>query len=115
MGYSFRIFDLFANYILFSEVILQDFQWVDAPATSVAEAAALYEVATDTYASAGTLDISLSFQMIKGLKLTLGGNNLLNIYPTQQFDGWTDQGGFSDSVQMGSDGRYLFGRVGINF
>ncbi|MBK8625662.1 MAG: hypothetical protein IPN86_08945 [Saprospiraceae bacterium] len=45
--------------------------------------------------------------------MTLGGNNILNKYPTPQFDGWTDQGGFNDSVQMGSDGRYLFCKIGI--
>ena len=103
------------NYTLFSEVLLQDFQWVDAPASTQAEADALYQVATDTYESAGTLDFSIGYQLFDGVKLTLGANNLLNTYPTPQFDGWTDQGGFNDSVQMGSDGRYIFGRLGFNF
>ena len=49
------------------------------------------------------------------LRLTIGSNNLLNTYPTPQFDGWTDQGGFNDSVQLGSDGMFLFGKVGFNF
>ena len=103
------------NYTHFSEVILQDFQWVDSPATNQAEADALFEVATDTYESAGVLDLSIGYQLTEGLKFTLGANNLLNTYPTAQFDGWTDQGGFNDSVQMGSDGMYLFGRLGFNF
>jgi iron complex outermembrane receptor protein len=107
--------DIQLNYTQFSEVILQDFQWVDSPATNQAEADALFEVATDTYASAGVLDLSVGYQLTKGLKFTIGANNLLNTYPSPQFDGWTDQGGFNDSVQMGSDGMYLFGRLGFNF
>jgi iron complex outermembrane receptor protein len=103
------------NYTHFSEVILQDFQWVDSPATNQAEADALFEVATDVYEAAGSLDLSVGYNINNNLTLTIGANNLLNTYPTPQFDGWTDQGGFNDSVQMGSDGMYLFGRVGLNF
>lgn len=114
-GYSFNKLDLQLNYTLFSEVQLQDFQWVDTPATTAAEADALYKTATDTYESAGTLDLSLGYNLNDNLKFTIGANNLLNTYPTPQFDGWTDQGGFNDSVQMGSDGMYLFGRVGFRF
>ncbi len=114
-GLTLGKLDVQLNYTHFSEVILQDFQWVDSPATNQAEADALFEVATDTYEAAGVLDLSLGYQLTEGLKFTLGANNLLNTYPTAQFDGWTDQGGFNDSVQMGSDGMYLFGRLGFNF
>ncbi len=114
-GLSMGAFSAQVNYTLFSEVILQDFQWVDSPATNQAEADALFDVATDVYESAGTLDISLSYALNENLNMTIGANNLLNTYPTPQFDGWTDQGGFNDSVQMGSDGLYVFGRLGFNF
>lgn len=103
------------NYTLFSEVILQDFQWVDTPATNQAEADALFAVATDVYQSAGTLDLSVRYSFTDNSSLSIGANNLLNTYPTPQFDGWTDQGGFNDSVQMGSNGMFLFGRLGFNF
>ncbi len=99
----------------FSEVQLQDFQWVDSPATNQAEADDLYTKATDTYKAAGTLDLSIGYQFFDQLNLTIGANNLLNAYPTPQYDGWTDQGGFNDSVQMGADGMYLFGRIGFKF
>ncbi len=115
VGFSTPKFEALANLTLFSEVTLQDFQWVDSPATNQAEADALFAMATDVYEAATTLDLSLSYALTKNLKLTIGANNLLNTYPTPQFDGWTDQGGFNDSVQMGSDGLYLFGRIGINF
>lgn len=115
IGFSGGRLDANLNWTHFSRVIIQDFQWVDSPATNQAEADALFAVATDVYEAAGTLDLSLGYRIMDGLKLTLGANNLLNTYPTQQFDGWTDQGGFNDSVQMGSDGTYFFGRVNFNF
>jgi iron complex outermembrane receptor protein len=62
-----------------------------------------------------TLDLSAGYAISDKLKLTIGANNLLNTYPTPQFDGWTDQGGFSDSVQMGSDGTFFFARLGFKF
>jgi len=108
-------FEAMLVYTQFSQVQIQDFQWVESPATNQSDADELYKVATDTYAAAGTLDISASFAVTDQFKITLGGNNVLNKYPTPQFDGWTDQGGFNDSVQMGSDGRYIFARLGFNF
>lgn len=99
----------------FSEVIIQDFQWVDTPATTQAEADALYAVATDRYEVAMTVDVNLSYNLTRSLTLTVGANNLFNTYPTPQFDGWTDQGGMNDSVQMGSDGAYYFSRIGFRF
>ena len=99
----------------FSEVILQDFQWVDSPATTQAEADALFPVATDIYESAITVDLNFGYNISDTLKLTIGSNNLFNTYPTPQFDGWTDQGGLADSVQMGSDGRYIFSRLDFSF
>ena len=114
-GANFGKLNVQLGYTLFSEVIIQDFQWVDSPATNQAEADALFAVATDTYESTGTLDLSLGYELSKNFSLTVGANNLLNTYPTAQFDGWTDQGGFNDSVQMGSDGMFLFTRIGFNF
>ena len=115
VGYAASRFDFNANLTMFSEVIIQDFQWVDSPATTQEEADALFLVATDVYESAMTLDLSVGYALTDKLKLTVGANNLLNTYPTPQFDGWTDQGGFSDSVQMGSDGAFYFGRLGFKF
>lgn len=113
LGFSMSKFDASVSITQFSEVLLQDFQWVDAPASNQAEADALFAVATDTYEAAMTVDLSLRYTLTKNLKLTIGGNNILNTYPTPQYDGWTDQGGFNDSVQMGSDGAFFFSRLGI--
>ena len=103
------------NATQFSEVELQDFQWVDTPPTNAAEADALRKVATDIYEAVMTIDLSIGYQLTDGMKFTIGANNLLNVYPTPQFDGWTDQGGFNDSVQMGADGAYFFGSLNFNF
>ncbi|MFQ5640900.1 MAG: TonB-dependent receptor domain-containing protein, partial [bacterium] len=113
LTYSAPKLNVVASLTRFSEVKLQDFQWVDTPATNQAEADALRAIATDVYKAAFTLDVSLSYALQKSVQLTVGANNLLNEYPTPQFDGWTDQGGFNDSVQMGSDGRYFFTRLGV--
>ncbi len=108
-------FEALLVYTQFSQVVIQDFQWLDTPATTQAEADELFKTATDTYKAVGTLDLSVSYAVSNQFKVTLGGNNILNKYPTPQFDGWTDQGGFNDSVQMGSDGRYIFARLGFSF
>ena len=115
VGFESGKFESQLTFTRFSKVSLQDFQWIDSPATNLDEANALYAKATDVYKAAGTLDLSISYAFTKSFKLTLGGNNILNKYPSPQFDGWTDQGGFNDSVQMGSDGAYFFGRLGFNF
>ncbi len=115
LGYSHKKFDANVTLTQFSEVQLQDFQWVDSPPSSKAEADALYLSATDIYEATLTTDVSLGYELTDKIKLTLGANNLFNKYPTPQFDGWTDQGGLADSVQMGSDGAYYFTRVSFNF
>lgn len=113
MGYTHKKFNANVNLTQFSEVKLQDFQWVDTPATTLAEANDLYAVATDTYKKAMVVDLNLSYEISKSFTFTIGGNNIFNKYATPQFDGWTDQGGLMDSVQMGSDGAYFFGRIGF--
>jgi len=114
MGYTYKKLNVNANLTQFSEVKLQDFQWVDTPATTPEEAEALYAVATDTYKAKMVVDLNISYEVSKSIILTVGGNNIFNTYATPQFDGWTDQGGLTDSVQMGSDGAYFFGRISFN-
>ena len=113
VGYKTNRFNVNVFATQFSRVILQDFQWVDTPATNQAEADALYDVATDVYKKAITVDFSMTYNVTAKTSFTIGGNNIFNKYPTPQFDAWTDQGGMNDSVQMGSDGAYFFGRIGF--
>lgn len=116
LGYSYKKFDTNLTFTKFSEVQIYDFQWVDTPPKSQADVNALLDPAkgsVDTYESSITTDLSFSYAFTDKLKFTIGGNNIFNIYPTPQFDGWTDQGGLADSVQMGSDGAYFFARLGF--
>jgi iron complex outermembrane receptor protein len=113
MGYTNKKFNANVNLTQFSEVKLQDFQWVDSPVTTKAEADALYPLATDVYKKKMIVDLNFSYEISKSFTFTVGGNNIFNQYATPQFDGWTDQGGLMDSVQMGSDGAYFFGRIGF--
>jgi len=115
LGYKNNKFSANTTLTQFSQVKIQDFQWVDSPATNQAEADALYSTATDIYKKAMTVDLNLSYEFSDAITFTVGGNNILNTYATPQYDGWTDQGGFADSVQMGSDGAYFFGRLGFKF
>jgi iron complex outermembrane recepter protein len=111
LGYTHKKFNVNTVLTQFSEVKLQDFQWVDTPPTTQAEADALYLTATDTYKAKMIVDLNISYQFSDAITFTIGSNNLFNVYATPQFDGWTDQGGLADSVQMGSDGAYFFGRL----
>lgn len=115
LGYNTSKWSINALLTQFSEVQLQDFQWIDSPPATQAEADALEVDATDVYDAAMTVDFNIGYAITEKMRLTIGGNNIFNAYPTAQFDGWTDQGGFADSVQMGSDGAYFFGRIGFNF
>lgn len=114
-NYAKGKFDVSVNWTQFSQVEIKDFQFVDTPVTTQAEADALSLVATDVYKAVGTLDVSIGYELSSSLNLRIGGNNLLNTYPTPQFDFWTGSGGFSDPVQIGNDGQYLFTRLGFKF
>lgn len=126
LGYSNEKFDATLSFTKFSEVSLFDFQWVEYAPANEAEASNydtsgdgigdtnFFEAGKDIYKAMMTVDLSLGYKISEKLKLSIGANNLFNKYPTPQFDGWTDQGGLADSVQMGSDGTYVFGRLSFN-
>lgn len=97
----------------FSEVELLDFQVFEDPA-DYGGFDNLITAATDTYGAKFVADVALGYKLSDGLKLSLGANNLLNVYPDQQ-DDWTEAGGYWDSVQMGFGGAYYYTRLDFNF
>lgn len=111
LGYKHNTFNFNTRLTQFSEVKLQDFQWVDTPATNQNEANDLLAVATDIYKNKMTVDLNLAYEFSEGIIFSIGGNNILNTYPTPQYDGWTDQGGLADSVRMGNDGAYFYAKL----
>jgi iron complex outermembrane receptor protein len=60
-------------------------------------------------------DLSFGYNIVKGLKVTIGANNLLDIYPEKISITAINQSGqfiYSRSAtQFGFNGRYLFGRL----
>lgn len=66
----------------------------------------------DHYDAKIVTDLALSYKFTKNLNLTIGSNNILNVYPDIQ-DTETETGGNFDSVQMGSNGMFAFARLGI--
>ena len=115
LGYNIKKISAMLSLTRFSEVTLQDQQAQKVKTQAEADVLSLSRKATDIYEAAMVLDASVGYEFSKGLKLTVGANNLLNQHPSPQTDGNTDQGGLMDSVQMGSDGTYIFSRLSFSF
>ncbi len=59
-------------------------------------------------------DLSFGYQFTPGLNLTLGANNLLDVFPDESDSGYTSSGRFvytRRSPQFSLGGRYLFARL----
>ncbi|MCV6631003.1 MAG: TonB-dependent receptor [Flavobacteriaceae bacterium] len=69
----------------------------------------------DYYSPRTTIDANLEIPIQKNMSISLGGNNLLNTYPTAQTDGETESGGYWDAVQMGFAGAFYYGRLQFKF
>ena len=121
-NYAFKWFDSGLAFTRFSEVKLLDYQMLEDPEdyrTNPSENDAQLlknqiNAATDTYGVKIVTDLTLGFNLSKSLRLNVGANNLLNIYPDQQ-DDWVEAGGYFDAVQMGFSGAYYYARIGFKF
>lgn len=98
LNYGVNWFDAAVGVTHFSEITLIDFADTE-----------------DVYDAKATFDLNLGFKLSDNLKLSVGGNNIFNEYPTQQNDGETESGGYWDSVQMGFGGAFCYARLGFNF
>jgi len=99
LTYSKNKFDAGLAFTRFSKVVLVD-----------------YNDEEDVYNPRVITDLTVGYQFTKSLKLTIGSNNLLNVYPTKQDEqGNTEAGGYWDAVQMGFSGAYYYARLGFNF
>ncbi|WP_395045828.1 TonB-dependent receptor domain-containing protein [Flavobacterium sp.] len=114
LNYGYRFFDAGLAFTRFSEVKLLDYQVYEDVADYGDSFDNQIKEATDTYGAKIVTDLTLGFKLSKSLKLSLGANNLLNIYPDQQ-DDWVEAGGYWDSVQMGFSGAYYYARLGFKF
>lgn len=99
LNYSKSKFDAGLAFTRFSKVVLVDYADED-----------------DVYNPKLVTDLTFGYQFTKSLKLSIGSNNLFNIYPTKQDEqGNTEAGGYWDAVQMGFSGAYYYARLGFNF
>ena len=99
LNYERKWFDVGAAFTRFSKVVLVDYSGAD-----------------NVYDAKIVTDLTLGFQVIKQVKLTVGSNNLFNIYPTKQDEsGNTEAGGYWDAVQMGFNGAYYYTRLSFKF
>ena len=64
-------------------------------------------------------DASIGFKIAKGLRLSIGANNVFDVYPEKVANAGNTGGNqfiFSRrATQFGYNGRYLFGRIELNF
>jgi iron complex outermembrane receptor protein len=113
LTYDRKWFNAGLSFTRFSEVKLLDYQTYEDVADygSFADQIA---AATDTYSAKMVTDLTLGFKLSKSFKLSVGGNNIFNIYPDQQ-DDWVEAGGYWDAVQMGFSGAYYYARLGFSF
>ena len=113
LNYDRKWFNAGLAFTRFSEVKLLDYQMHEDVA-GYGSFAEQIKAATDTYGAKIVTDLTLGFQLQKHTKLSIGANNLFNIYPDQQ-DDWVEAGGYWDAVQMGFSGAYYYARLGFNF
>lgn len=114
LTYDYKWFNSGIAFTRFSEVKLLDYQVYEDVADYGGSFDNQIAAATDTYTAKIVTDLTLGFKLSKAFKLTVGANNLLNIYPDQQ-DDWVEAGGYWDAVQMGFSGAYYYTRLGFTF
>jgi iron complex outermembrane recepter protein len=73
------------------------------------------ETVTQVYKPRVVTDLALSYDMSAKMKFTLGGNNILDVYPTIQDTGASDGGATWDGVQMGMGGAYFYSKLTLKF
>jgi len=70
---------------------------------------------TDIYKPKIQTDVTVNYKFSKNISLSVGGSNILNAYPNMSKPYLTESGGAWDPVQMGSNGTFLFTRLGFKF
>lgn len=113
LNYDKKWFNAGLAFTRFSKVELLDYQMYEDVA-DYGSFANQIKAATDTYSAKIVTDLTLGFKLNKSSKLSIGANNLFNIYPDQQ-DDWVEAGGYWDAVQMGFSGAYYYARLGFTF
>ncbi len=112
LGFATTRFNADLTLTRFSEIELLGFEVFEFDDPSSQEA---IDASRDVYKAKIVSDLSLGYQLDDRFKLTIGANNLLNVYPSRQDSDWTEAGGFWDAVQMGFSGAFYFTKVDFRF
>ncbi len=69
----------------------------------------------DQYDPKITTDLTFGYDLNNHFNLTLGASNLFNVLPNESDAFNSESGGIYEPVQMGFNGTYFFGKLGIRF
>lgn len=69
----------------------------------------------DVYRPRVQTDLTLNYKITSNVSLSIGGSNILNVYPNMSLPALTESGGAWDPVQMGNNGAFFFTRLGLRF
>lgn len=69
----------------------------------------------DIYTPKITTDLSFNYKFTKSVGLTIGGNNIFNVYPDMSSPYNTESGGAWDPVQMGFNGAFWYAKLNLKF
>jgi iron complex outermembrane receptor protein len=97
--YSYKKWSFVTRFVRFGEVKLVNWNYDESD--------------LDVYSAKITTDFSLRFVPNNIIGITLGAQNIFNVYPDMSSSDLTESGGAWDPVQMGSNGAFYFARVGI--
>jgi iron complex outermembrane recepter protein len=73
------------------------------------------EFVSQKYTPRLVTDLIFNYELTKKVALSVGGNNIFDVYPTIQDPSKTDSGTMWDGVQMGSSGAYFFTKLICKF
>ncbi|MCF0056386.1 TonB-dependent receptor [Dyadobacter sp. CY356] len=113
LDYTVSKLSLMVRFVRFGEIKLTNWNYGSTdPETGKDYTPAQY---TDVYKPKIQTDVTVNYKFSKQFSLSVGGSNILNVYPDMSKPYLTESGGGWDPVQMGSNGAFLFTRLGFRF
>ena len=112
--YTVSKLSLMLRFIRFGEIKLTNWHYGEEK-DEITHVKYSQEEYTDVYKAKVQTDVTLNYKFSKYYSLSIGGSNILNVYPDMSHPSLTESGGSWDPVQMGSNGAFFFTRIGFRF
>jgi len=112
--YTVSKLSLMLRFIRFGEIKLTNWHYGEEK-DEITHVKYSEEEYTDVYKAKVQTDVTLNYKFSKHYSLSIGGSNILNVYPDMSHPSLTESGGSWDPVQMGSNGAFFFTRIGFRF